>query len=182
MGPCLTQEHLVQPDPRPAAATAISVAAVVPRDLPGWALQGGMAAGREEVTVTPGCLELREEWAQKPGLMQASIGLQRAPAWLPSMPGQGSCSQCRPGTCRGCLPGHCPGGASSSSPMADSWNQHDVTGRNVFSKDGSLLALSRMRSRASGAYSCPLVPGHCRQTPRFQPPSRLAPTSGLMLL
>lgn len=59
---------------------------------PGWGagwgtLQDGLAASREEVTVTPGCLEHLEEWAQKPRLMQASIRLQRAPAWLPSMPG-----------------------------------------------------------------------------------------------
>lgn len=37
--------------------------------------------------MTPGCLERLEEWAQKPGLRQASIRLPRAPAWLPSMPG-----------------------------------------------------------------------------------------------
>ena len=60
--------------------------------------------------------ELPEEWAQKPGLMQASIMLQKARAWLLSMLGWGGCSQRRQGTCHGCLPGHCPEGASSSSP------------------------------------------------------------------
>lgn len=53
----------------------------------GRARQGGLAAHGEEVTATPGCLKRLEEWAQKPGLMQASVRLQRAPAWLPSMPG-----------------------------------------------------------------------------------------------
>lgn len=37
------------------------------RTSQGGALQGGLAARREEVTVTPGYLELAEEWAQKPG-------------------------------------------------------------------------------------------------------------------
>lgn len=87
VGPCLAQGHLVQPDPRPVAARAILFHAVVHWTSGGGALHRGLVARGEEVTVTPGCLKRLEEWAQKPGLMQASVRLQRAPAWLPSMPG-----------------------------------------------------------------------------------------------
>ena len=84
--------------------------------------------------------ELPEEWAQKSELMQASIRLQKARAWLLSMLSWGGCSQCRQGTCHGCLPGHCPEGASSSSlevggvgaqPQIHGTDlpQHNVTGR-----------------------------------------------------
>lgn len=79
--------HLVQPDPRPVAAAAILFHAVAHWTLGGGARQGDLAARGEEVTATPGCLKRLEEWAQKPGLMQASVRLQRAPAWLPPMPG-----------------------------------------------------------------------------------------------
>lgn len=90
---------------------------VVPLALTGGALLGGMAASRETVTMTPGS---PEEWAQKPGLMQASLRLPKARAWLLSMLGWGSRSQCRQGTCNGCLPGHCPERASSS-PKQEGW-------------------------------------------------------------
>ena len=143
--------------------------------LTGGALLGGMAASRGTVTVTPGS---PEEWAQEPGLMQASIRLPKARTWLRSMLGWGGCSQCRQGTCNGSLPGHCPERASSASPKQEGWGPgpqmhgidpppHDITGRNIFSEAQLLLALSKLRPKASGGNSRPYLPQHTAHTPRL---------------
>lgn len=111
-GPCP-----VQPNLRPVAARAISAPCGGSSGPHGWG-----AARRHGSQQGDGHRDpwLPEEWAQKPGLMQASLRLPKARAWLLSMLGWGSRSQCRQGTCNGCLPGHCPERASSS-PKQEGW-------------------------------------------------------------
>lgn len=147
----------------------------------GRALQGGLAASGEEVTVTPGCLKRLEEWAQKPGLMQASIRLQRAPAWLPSMPGWvAAASADRELAADACLDN---ARRELPPPHGTVRHQHDVTHRNVSIEEGLLLALSRVRPWAPGANSCHLSPRTRAITPHAPAtPACLAPRSGLMLL
>ena len=132
--PCLVQPHL-----RLVASTAISASCSGSPGPCRWgtARRHGSTQGEGHCDLWQ---ELPEEWAQKSRLMQASIRLQKARAWLLSMLGWGGCSQCRQGTCHGCLPGHCTEGASSSSPEVGGVGarpqicgtdlpQHDVTGR-----------------------------------------------------
>ena len=71
---------------------------------------------RDKVTVTLAAASLRRGLGNQ--VLQASIRLQKARAWLLPMLGWSGCSQCGQGTCNGCLPGHRPESASSSSPRA----------------------------------------------------------------
>lgn len=101
--------------------------------------------------------------AQKPGLMQISIGLQRAPVWLLPRLGLSGCSRCRQGTCSGCSPGHYPERSSLLLPMARRGGScalrfveltspgNDVTSGNTSRRLGLLLGVSKVGLPASGS-------------------------------